>query len=32
MGAHDDGPDALEGARTLARKGSASLNLAGLHL
>lgn len=32
MGAHDDGPDALEGARTLARKGSAPLNLAGLHL
>ena len=32
LGAHDDGPDALEGARTLARKGSAPLNLAGLHL
>ena len=31
MGAHD-GPDALEGARTLARKGSAPLDLAGLRL
>ena len=32
MGAHDDGPDALEGARTLARKGSAPLDLSALRL
>ena len=31
-GAHDDGPDALEGARTLARKGSAPLDLSALRL
>ena len=32
LGAHDDGPDALEGARTLARKQSRTANLAGLRL
>ena len=32
LGAHDDGPDALEGARTLARKQSRTANLSGLHL
>ena len=32
LGAHDDGPDALEGARTLARKQTRAANLAGLHL
>ena len=32
QGAHDDGPDALEGARTLARKQSRTANLSGLHL
>ena len=32
MGAHDDGPDALEGARTLARKESAPLDLSALRL
>ena len=32
LGAHDDGPDALEGARTLARKQAHGPSLAGLHL
>ena len=32
LGAHDDGPDALEGARTLARKQTHGPSLAGLHL
>lgn len=32
LGAHDDGPDALEGARTLARRQSRSLNLSGLRV
>ena len=32
LGAHDDGPDALEGARTLARKQTRAANLKGLHL
>ncbi len=32
LGAHDDGPDALEGARTLARRQSRSAAIAGLHL
>lgn len=32
LGAHDDGPDALEGARTLARKQTRTANLQGLHL
>ena len=32
LGAHDDGPDALEGVRTLARKQSRAANLKGLHL
>lgn len=32
LGAHDDGPDALEGARTLARKQSRPANLSGLRL
>lgn len=32
LGAHDDGPDALEGARTLARKQSRSAALKGLRL
>lgn len=32
LGAHDDGPDALEGARTLFRKQGRSGNLQGLHL
>ena len=32
LGAHDDGPDALEGARTLARKQSRTAALSGLRL
>ncbi len=32
LGAHDDGPDALEGARTLARKQTRNTALTGLHL
>ena len=32
LGSHDDGPDALEGARTLARKQAHGPSLAGLHL
>ena len=32
LGAHDDGPDALEGARTLARKNSRSAALRGLRV
>lgn len=32
LGAHDDGPDALEGARTLARKHSRPAELSGLRL
>ena len=32
LGAHDDGPDALEGVRTLARKQPCGNTLSGLHL
>lgn len=32
LGAHDDGPDALEGARTLARKQGRGANLSGLRI
>lgn len=32
LGAHDDGPDALEGVRTLSRKSQPTANLTGLHL
>jgi len=32
LGAHDDGLDALEGARTLSRKHSRTANLSGLHI
>ena len=32
LGAHDDGPDALEGVRTLARKAQPAAALTGLHL
>lgn len=32
LGTHDDGPDALEGARTLARRQAAPQKIAGLHL
>ena len=32
LGAHDDGPDALEGARTLARKNSRGAALSGLRI
>ena len=32
LGAHDDGPDALEGARSLWRKGSAPAPLKGLRV
>lgn len=32
LGAHDDGPDALEGARTLSRKSGRAANLSGLHI
>ena len=32
LGAHDDGPDALEGARTLARRQSRSARLSGLRV
>ena len=32
LGAHDDGPDALEGARTLARNQTRAAHLKGLHL
>ena len=32
LGAHDDGPDALEGARTLARRQTRAVNLSGLHI
>lgn len=32
LGAHDDGPDALEGARTLARKHARRAALSGLHI
>lgn len=32
LGAHDDGPDALEGARTLSRRGSAGARISGLRV
>ena len=32
LGAHDDGPDALEGCRTLSRKQSKAANLSGLRI
>lgn len=32
LGAHDDGPDALEGARTLSRRGSSPPGLSGLRV
>ena len=32
LGAHDDGPDALEGARTLSRKTVRGANLTGLRI
>ena len=32
LGAHDDGPDALEGARTLSRKHARPADLSDLHL
>ena len=32
LGAHDDGPDALEGARTLARRQGRRSSLAGLRV
>ena len=32
LGAHDDGPDALEGARTLARKNTRLTGLSGLRV
>lgn len=32
LGAHDDGPDALEGARTLSRKNGRGANLTGLRV
>lgn len=32
LGAHDDGPDALEGARTLARRKGRAANLSGLKI
>lgn len=32
LGAHDDGPDALEGARTLARRQARTANLSGLRI
>ena len=32
LGAHDDGPDALEGARTLSRKNSRGAKLTGLRV
>ena len=32
LGAHDDGPDALEGARTLARKNTRLTGLSGLRI
>lgn len=32
LGAHDDGPDALEGARTLSRRGRADAHISGLRV
>ena len=32
LGAHDDGPDALEGARTLARRRGRAASLSGLRI